>query len=146
MFKSAIIVTEPNIQIINHENVGMKYIDLRDKSIYDLRIILPSLMYNHLIILKLDEDLTRYLNVYGIGFTEVYQEDSETELYSKTLNYYCHKIKLKNNILDYVKFYEYISNSRNDLYASGWNACQDYIRKENEYKKYLENEPTKSNN
>ena len=134
MFKSSIIVTEPAIQIINYENFGVDYIDLRDKTPYELYKILPSLMYDHLIILKLNEDITHYLNTYGIGFTQVYQCDSETDLYSNTLGYHSNKIKLKETVLNYIDYHTYISESRNNLWESGWNACQDYIRYEKKYK------------
>ncbi len=130
MFKSSIIVTELAIQITDYEYFGFDYIDLRDKTIYELYKILPTLMYNHLIILKLDESITSYLNTYNIAFTEVYQQDSESDLYSSTLGYMNNKIRLKDIVLKYEDFHKYIIESIRNSWTSGWNACRDYIRKE----------------
>lgn len=119
MFKSSIIVTELAIQITDYEYFGFDYIDLRDKTIYELYKILPTLMYNHLIILKLDESITSYLNTYNIAFTEVYQQDSESDLYSSTLGYMNNKIRLKDIVLKYEDFHKYIIESIRNSWTSG---------------------------
>jgi hypothetical protein len=126
MIKSTIIITERQINFINYSNFGLTYLDLRgEQNVYE---ILPSLLYNHILIIGFDRDIVGRLNCNGIGFTEVYLKDSRDYFYSLTLNYMNNKISLNEPTLDYKNYHEYIRKSVDNKFISGWNSNSDYFR------------------
>ena len=134
MRRSRIIVTSPQTNFVSSDdyeaNFDLKFLDLRDKNYYEICKLLPSVLYNHLIAIKLDEEVTSHLNDNSIGFTEVYQKDDKecTDL-SSELNYLNGKIYLQTADFNLEKYFQHLQRDLNNPFASGWNAHADYMRR-----------------
>ena len=134
MIKSNIAFVEEQIKVTKTIDTPWDtLIDLRNSGKKALEIVelLPSLMYNHIIILPIDIRIMMRLNEWMISFVEIYKRDSEAYHESRTRGYIMNPVYCLGDSNEFdisSNRYEFITK-RNSEWVAGYNYGVDRERK-----------------